>query len=99
MGVDSPQPVASASSATIVAPAPRGRRVPRRFFIGTLLLYALVLGTYFLRLTPLHNAVPDWRTIVPSFAFASFYVPAGLFLLILGRGHVSRWDVLKVIAA
>jgi hypothetical protein len=87
------------SAAPVFAPPSRGRRVPRRFFIGTLLLYAIVLGTYFLRLTPLHHAVPDWRTIVPSFAFASFYVPAGLFLLILGRGHVSRWDVLKVIAA
>src|SRR5687768_14359501 len=75
------------------------RRVPRRFFIGTLLLYSIVLGTYFLALTPLHRSIPNWTTVVPTLAFASFYVSAGLFLLILGRGHVSRWEVLKVIAA
>src|SRR5688500_11885650 len=75
------------------------RRVPRRFFIGTLLLYSIVLGTYFLALTPLHQSTPNWQTVIPVLAFASFYVSAGLFLLILGRGHVSRWDVLKAIAA
>jgi RsiW-degrading membrane proteinase PrsW (M82 family) len=94
MSIDTVHPGSSAATSS-----PRWRRVPRRFFVGTLLLYGIVLGTYFLRLTPAHRAFPDWRTIVPCFAFASFYVSSGLFLLILGRGHVSRWDVLKVIVA
>jgi len=53
-----------------------------------------VLGTYLLWLTPLHHAIPNWRTLVPFLACASFYICAGLFLLILGRGLVSRWAVL-----
>jgi RsiW-degrading membrane proteinase PrsW (M82 family) len=97
MSVDSAQNPSPASSAPALA-LPR-RRVPRRFFIGTLLLYGIVLGTYFLALTPLHRSIPNWTTVIPTLAFAGFYVSAGLFLLILGRGHVSRWEVLKVIAA
>jgi hypothetical protein len=68
--------------------------MPKRFFLGTLLLYGLVLGTYGLVLTPLQHEIPNWQGVVPFLAFASFYIGAGLFLLILGRGHVSRWAVL-----
>jgi hypothetical protein len=74
MSIDSAQ-----SPASTAATSPRWRRVPRRFFVGTLLLYGIVLGTYFLRLTPAHNAHPDWRTIVPCFAFGSSYISSGLF--------------------
>lgn len=75
------------------------RRLPKRFFLGTLLLYATVMGTYALVLTPLQYEIPSWRTIVPFLAFGAFYISAGLFLLILGRGHVSRWAVLTSVIA
>jgi RsiW-degrading membrane proteinase PrsW (M82 family) len=42
---------------------------------------------------------PNWRTVVPVSAAFSFYLAANLFLLILGRGRVSRWTVLKCTAA
>jgi len=74
-------------------------RLPKRFFLGTMLLYGLVMGTYLLVLTPLHHAIPNWRTLVPFLAFASYYIAAGLFMLILGRGHVSRWAVLISVGA
>lgn len=76
----------------------RRHRLPTHFFIGTLLLYALVLGTFLLNLTRLHHADPNWRTLVPFAAAISFYVASTLFLLILGRGHVSRWTVLVCVA-
>src|SRR5207253_877090 len=61
-------------------------RVPRHFFVGTLLLYGVVLGTYLLHRTSLQTAMPNWRTVVPLAAGVSFYIAANLFLLILGRG-------------
>ena len=83
------------SSAGVPASAPRRRRVPTHFFVGTLLLYALVLGTFLLNASPaMRQWRPNWRTIVPVVAGVSFYVSANLFLLILGRGRVSRWTVL-----
>lgn len=78
---------------------PHHRRVPTHFFVGTVLLYALVLGTFLLTATSLRHAEPNWRTLVPFAAAVSFYVASNLFLLILGRGHVSRWTVLKCVAA
>src|SRR5687767_465832 len=73
---------------------PRSHRVPTHFFVATLLLYALVLGTFLLNLTKLRHAEPNWRTLVPFGAGVSFYVASTLFLLILGRGQISRWTVL-----
>ena len=55
------------------------RRVPTHFFVGTLLLYAVVLGTFLLTATSLHRAIPNWRTIVPVAAGVSFYVASNLF--------------------
>ena len=75
-------------------PPPRPHRVPTHFFVATLLLYGLVLGTFLLNLTKLRHAEPNWRTLVPFGAGVSFYVASTLFLLILGRGQVSRWTVL-----
>lgn len=76
----------------------RPPRVPAHFFIATLMLYGLVFGTFLLNLTRLRHAEPNWRTLVPFTAGASFYVASTLFLLILGRGLVSRWTVLRCIA-
>ena len=76
---------------------PRSHRVPTHFFVATLLLYVLVLGTFLLNLTRLRHAEPNWRTLVPFGAGVSFYVASTLFLLILGRGQISRWTVLVCI--
>jgi heme/copper-type cytochrome/quinol oxidase subunit 3 len=65
--------------------------------VGTLLLYAVVLGIFLLHRSRLQQARPDYRRLVPSAAGASFYVSANLFLLILGRGRVSRWAVLTTV--
>jgi RsiW-degrading membrane proteinase PrsW (M82 family) len=73
--------------------------MPTHFFVGTLLLYAVVLGTFLLSASPLQHSSPNWRTVVPIAAGVSFYVAANLFLLILGRGQVSRWTVLNVALA
>src|SRR5687768_17038798 len=78
---------------------PRSHRVPTHFFVATLLLYVLVLGTFLLNLTKLRHAEPNWRTLVPFGAGVSFYVASTLFLLILGRGQISRWTVLICITA
>jgi hypothetical protein len=89
----------SAAPVEIDQPSPQQRgRVPKRFFLATLALYALILGTYLLRNTVLQTAIPNWRTVVPTLSGVSFYILATLFLLILGRGRVSRWVVLIVIA-
>ena len=83
-----------------LAPAPaaplreRPQRVPTHFFVATLMLYGLVLGTFLLNLTKLRHAEPKWWTLVPFAAGVSFYVASTLFLLILGRGQISRWTVL-----
>ena len=90
---------AATTAATADLRAPARRRTPKHFFVGTVLLYALVLGTFLLTATRLRHAEPNWRTLVPFAAAVSFYVAANLFLLILGRGHVSRWTVLKCVAA
>jgi len=87
---------APASPIRVRRPRPR---VPRHFFVGTLLLYGVVFGTFLLYRTSLHEALPNWRTVVPVAAGVSFYIAANLFLLILGRGHISRWTVLKVTGA
>src|SRR5437867_598981 len=87
------------STAVLLAqePARRQARMPRRFFFGTLALYALVLGTFLLTLSPFQHSLPNIHTVVPTLAGISFYVAGNLFLLILGRGQVSRWVVLSVI--
>jgi RsiW-degrading membrane proteinase PrsW (M82 family) len=71
--------------------------VPRRFFLGTFALYAMFLGTFLLSASPLQRVIPHVETAVPLVAGFSFYLSGNLFLLILGRGHVSRWTVLLVI--
>jgi len=81
-------------SYTPSSPRPRSKRVPTHFFVATLMLYALVLGTFLLNLTRLRHAEPNWRTLVPFGAGVSFYVASTLFLLIMGRGQISRWTVL-----
>src|SRR5437870_4687297 len=88
------QPDAAALSA---APRRRRRRMPRRFFVGAISLYAMVLGVFLLSRSSLQHALPNIHTIVPTLAAISFYVAANLFLLILGRGHVSRWIVLLAV--
>jgi hypothetical protein len=84
------------TTAAASVPAKRRRRMPAHFFVGTLLLYAVVLGTFLLAGSSLQHARPNWHTMVPMSAGVSFYVASNLFLLILGRGQVSRWMVLKV---
>ena len=87
-------------------PAPTRRRcrtaphrMPTHFFVATLMLYGLVLGTFLLNLTKLRHAEPNWWTLVPFAAGVSFYIASTLFLLILGRGQISRWTVLLCMAA
>lgn len=75
------------------------RRVPKRFFLGTIAFYGVILGAYLLKNSVLQTAIPNWRTVVPLLAGISFYIMANLFLLILGRGYVSRWVVLRCILA
>jgi hypothetical protein len=70
------------------------RRVPRRFFAGTVALYFLLLGTFLLSASSLRHAIPNIYTVVPLLAALSFHVAGSLFLLIMGRGTVSRWAVL-----
>ena len=94
MSLDLTPPTTTASPAAAAPLRPRPDRVPTHFFVATLLLYALVLGTFLLNLTKLSRAEPNWRTLVPFGAGVSFYVASTLFLLILGRGQVSRWTVL-----
>src|SRR2546423_263857 len=95
MSVDSVSPGTNVAGGKVlpVPPCRRGR-LPRRFFVGTLALYALVLGTFLLSRSALQHARPDVPTIVPTLAGVSFYIAGSLFLLILGRGEVSRWVVL-----
>ena len=93
-----PAPAPGSASAGSATARPRKHRVPTHFFVGTLLLYGLVLGTFLLNLTKLRHAEPNWRTLVPFGAGVSFYVASTLFLLILGRGQISRWTVLKCTA-
>ena len=97
-------PAAEGGAPSAATPRAQGRpqaarRVPTHFFVGTLLLYALVLGTFLLTATRLRHAEPNFRTLVPFAAAGSFYVASSLFLLILGRGHVSRWTVLACVIA
>ena len=98
--------IASSDAASRGSPAsastpirPRPTRVPTHFFVATLMLYALVLGTFLLNLTRLRHAEPKWWTLVPSGAGVSFYVASTLFLLIMGRGQISRWTVLLCTAS
>jgi len=89
--------VDNASGVLSYTPRPRHRHrahLPTHFFVATLMLYGLVLGTFLLNLTKLRHAEPNWRTLVPFGAGVSFYVASTLFLLILGRGQISRWTVL-----
>jgi hypothetical protein len=100
---DSPSVLTYAPAGSAAAPASpiraRPQRVPTHFFVATLMLYGLVLGTFLLNLTKLRHAEPNWRTLVPFGAGVSFYVASTLFLLILGRGQISRWTVLICTAA
>ena len=95
MSLDLTPPTANAAAPV----RPRSNRVPTHFFVATLLLYGLVLGTFLLNLTKLSRAEPNWRTLVPFGAGVSFYVASTLFLLILGRGQISRWTVLSCTTA
>jgi RsiW-degrading membrane proteinase PrsW (M82 family) len=97
IGESSSPSSSSPSASPTVLSYQRPNRVPTHFFVATLLLYALVLGTFLLNLTKLRYAEPNWRTLVPFGAGVSFYVASTLFLLILGRGQISRWTVLLCI--
>jgi hypothetical protein len=80
------------------APLQRRRaHLPGHFFVGTIALYALVLGTFLLSRSTLIHAQPNIHRVVPMLAAISFYVAGNLFLLIIGRGHVSRWVVLTAV--
>src|SRR5439155_22969799 len=72
----------------------RRAHLPGHFFVGTIALYALVLGTFLLSRSTLVHAQPNIHRVVPTLAAISFYIAGNLFLLIIGRGHVSRWVVL-----